>query len=74
LDIFGELAGGATYESILPNSTALDLFGHAVRVLGLRDLIRTREALHRPKDAAALEILRGTLRLQDEKKAADRDN
>ncbi len=74
LDIFGELAGGARYESILPNSTALDLFGHPVRVIGLRDLIRTREALHRPKDAAALEILRETLRLQDEKKAADRDN
>jgi hypothetical protein len=74
LDVFGELAGGATYESILPNSTALDLFEHPVRVMGLRDLIRTKEAPRRAKDATTLEILRETLRLLDEKRAADRDN
>jgi hypothetical protein len=73
LDIFGELAGGATYESILPNSTALDLFGHPVRVMGLRDLIRTKEALRRAKDAATLEILRETLRLREEGGAEDRN-
>ncbi len=74
LDILGELLGGITYDDVLTGAQVLELFGHPVRVMGLRDIIRTKEALRRPKDAAALEILRETLRMQDEKKAADRDN
>jgi hypothetical protein len=74
LDILGELLGGITYDDVLAGATVLGLFGHPVKVMGLRDIIRTKEALRRPKDAAALEILRETLRLQDEKKAEDRGN
>ncbi len=73
IDILGELVGGAKYEDVLPPSTALDLFGHAVRVMGIRDLIRTKEALRRAKDEATLEILRETLRLQEESGTKDRD-
>jgi len=72
LDILGELLGGITYDDVLADATVLDLFGRSVKVMGLRNIIRTKEALHRPKDAAALEILRETLRLQDEEKGEDR--
>jgi len=74
LDILGELLGGITYDDVLPGAAVLELFGHPVRVMGLRDIIRTKEALRRPKDAAALEILRETLRLQERNKTQSRGN
>ncbi len=72
LDILGELGGGTTYDDLLPGSMVLDLFGHPVRVMGLSDLIQSKAALRRPKDEAVLEILRETLRLQDERSQEDR--
>jgi hypothetical protein len=69
LDILGDLGEGKGYDDFLPGSKTLDLFGHPVLVMGLRDLIRSKEALRRPKDLAAIEILRQTLRLQEEGKA-----
>ncbi len=69
LDIFGELARGTTYESLLSGSTVLDLFGHPVQAMDIRDLIRTKEELRHTKDAAVLEILRETLRLREKSDA-----
>ena len=74
LDLLGELTEGAKYEDLLPGSRSLELFGHPARVMGLQDRIRAKEALRRPKDMAVLEILRETLRLQEEGTAEDRRN
>lgn len=71
LDILGELGEGTTYDDLIPGSAVLDLLGHPVRVMGLGDLIRAKEALGRLKDAAVLEILRETHRLQKESEAGD---
>jgi hypothetical protein len=67
LDILGELARGVTYDDLVPGSTTLELFGHRVRVMGLSDLLRSKETLGRPKDTAVIEILRETLRLKEQR-------
>lgn len=73
LDILGELAGGATYDDLVPGSSDLELFGHRVRVMGLRDLLRAKETLGRPKDTAVIEILRETLRLKEQRSEGEGD-
>lgn len=61
LDLLGEIAGGGNYQSLLPHSVQIDLYGQACRVLDLESLIRTMKAAGRPKDfeaIAELEALR----------------
>jgi hypothetical protein len=54
LDLFGELTGGGTYDKLLPDSTAIDLFGMTCRCLSLDQLIAVKRATGRPKDLEAL--------------------
>ena len=61
LDLFGEIAGGGTYESLLPHSAPVEVFGISCRVLDLEALIRVKRAAGRPKDFEAIAEL-GTLR------------
>ncbi len=54
LDLLGEIAGGGTYETLLPHSDALSVFGVECRCLDLDALIRAKRAAGRPKDLEAI--------------------
>lgn len=54
LDLLGEVAGGGTYEDLLPYSVRAEVFGGSVWCLGLRKLIQTKRAAGRPKDNDAI--------------------
>jgi predicted nucleotidyltransferase len=61
LDLLGEVAGGGTYENLLAQSSALELYGMSVRCVDLSALIRLKRAAGRPRDlevVAELEALR----------------
>ena len=61
LDLLGEVTGGGSYDALLPNTAAVDLFGHSCRAVTLDMLIRLKRAAGRPKDneiLAELEALR----------------
>jgi predicted nucleotidyltransferase len=68
IDFLGEIAGGGTYESLLPDSDTVSVFGVECRRLGLDRLIQVKRAAGRPKDLEAiaeLEALRDERRRQD---------
>jgi hypothetical protein len=54
VDILGEIAGGGTYESLLPDSQPVQIFGVECLCLGLQRLIEVKRAAGRPKDFDAL--------------------
>jgi hypothetical protein len=54
LDLLGEVAGGGTYERLLPQSAELTVLGTPIRVVTLPHLIRLKRAAGRPKDLAAI--------------------
>jgi hypothetical protein len=61
LDLFGEIAGGGTYEALLQHSIEIELFGLRCRCLDLPTLIAAKRAAGRPRDLdaiAELEVLR----------------
>jgi predicted nucleotidyltransferase len=60
LDLLGEVAGGGTFEELLPHSTELDAFGVRCRFVTLEKLIQLKRAAGRPKDLeviAELQVL-----------------
>jgi hypothetical protein len=62
LDCLGAIDDGRGYEELLRQSTELRLAsGLAIRVLGLAALVEIKQRLARPKDLAALPLLRATL-------------
>jgi hypothetical protein len=68
LDCLGTIDDGRGYEELLPDSVELDIGGgRSIRVLGLRALIASKERAGRPKDLAALPILRATLEEADKR-------
>lgn len=62
LDLFGEIAGGGTYENLLPDTVEVKLFGYPCRCLSLRRLIEVKRAAGRPKDLEAIAELEEILR------------
>ena len=65
LDILGAVVTGEVFEDLRWDSVRVDLGqGLSVGVLGLRALIRIKEALGRERDRAVLPILRRTLEEQ----------
>jgi hypothetical protein len=54
IDILGEIAGGGTYDELLPHSISVDLYGIRCRCLDLDTLIYTKRAAGRPKDFDAI--------------------
>lgn len=61
LDLFGEIAGGGTYEELLPHTVEVRPFAVACRCLDLPSLIRVKRAAGRPRDLetiAELEAIR----------------
>ena len=65
LDLFGEIAGGGTYEDLRGHTVEVDLFGHRIRCLDLPTLIRVKRAAGRPRDIEAVAELEA---LQDEQR------
>jgi hypothetical protein len=68
VDLLGEVAGGGTYDEILPYSEVVALFGTELRCASLPMLIRLKRAAGRPKD---LDMLAGLEALQEEREALD---
>lgn len=54
IDLLGEIAGGGTYEQLLPYLEAKPAFGVDVPCLGLKKLIEVKRAAGRPKDYEAI--------------------
>jgi hypothetical protein len=54
LDLIGDVAGGGTYEALLPHTLVVALFGHDIKCLDLEWLIRTKRAAGRPRDIEAI--------------------
>lgn len=61
VDLLGEMAGGGTYEQVLPHCIQLQVFGRQTTVLGLEALIRAKRAAGRPKDFEAIAELEALL-------------
>ncbi len=61
LDLFGEISGGGTYESLSADAETLLLFGREVRVLSLVRLIAAKRAAGRPKDLEVIAELEALL-------------
>jgi hypothetical protein len=64
LDLLGEMSGIGGYEQILPQVEEVLVEGIPVKVLSLQQLIATKQAAGRPKDVAALPLLRAALELK----------
>jgi hypothetical protein len=67
LDLMREIGSGQGWAAVRARSHLVELLGIAVRVLDLDALIESKEAADRPKDRAALPLLRETLRLRRER-------
>jgi hypothetical protein len=61
LDLLGEVAGGGTYEQLLPFTEELSAFGVSCRVVTLERLIQLKRAAGRSKDLEAIAELQALL-------------
>ena len=61
IDLLGEIAGGGTYEDLLPHSNRIQLYGVECMCLGLEKLIQVKRAAGRPKDLEAIAELTAIL-------------
>jgi predicted nucleotidyltransferase len=69
LDLFGEITGGGGYESLLPHSLAIRVFGVECRCLTLDRLIDVKRAAGRPKDLEAIAELEA---IREDRQRGDR--
>lgn len=58
LDVLGEIAAVGNYDAVLKNAITVELYGHRCKLIGLEDLIHSKEALNREKDKATIKELR----------------
>jgi predicted nucleotidyltransferase len=61
LDLLGEIAGGGTYDRLLPETIEAPIAGARIRVVALEALIRLKHAAGRPKDYEAIAELQALL-------------
>ncbi len=61
LDLLGEVAGGGTYEQLLPFSTEVESSGQKARVVTLERLIHLKRSAGRPKDLQVVAELQALL-------------
>jgi len=61
LDVSFQPSGTSGYPDLVRSASTITLKGQSVRVAALEDIIRSKEAAGRPKDQAALPILRQLL-------------
>ena len=59
VDLLGEIAGGGTYEQLLPGCVHMMLFERDIACLSLAQLMQTKRAAGRPRDLEALAELEG---------------
>jgi hypothetical protein len=64
LDLLAEMSGIGGYDQILPQVEEVLVEGVPIKVLGLQQLIATKQAAGRPKDVAALPLLKAALELR----------
>jgi len=67
IDLLGEVAGGETYQTLLPHSFEVEAFGIRFKCIDLPTLIRIKEAAGRRKDLEAIAELRVLLEEIDKK-------
>ena len=67
LDLFGKVAGGGSYNDLLPHSVDIEAFGVRFKVIDLVTLIRIKEATGRAKDREAIAELRVLLEEQSKR-------
>ena len=61
LDLFGEIAGGGTYDALRPHAVTIQVFEVECLCLGLERLIDVKRAAGRPKDQEAVAKLEAIL-------------
>jgi hypothetical protein len=61
LDLFGEIAGGGSYEALRPHSEKIHVFGVDCFCLGLEKLIQVKRAAGRAKDLEVISELQSLL-------------
>lgn len=61
VDLLGEVAGGGSYEQLLPYSSEVEAFGVRCRCVTLERLIQLKRAAGRPKDLEVLAELQALL-------------
>ena len=59
--LLGELVGSYRYEDLLPDSEEVEVDGRTIRLLSLEKLLETKTKADRPKDHAAIPLIRHTL-------------
>jgi hypothetical protein len=64
IDLLGEVAGGGTYDSLLPFSDTTTAFGVQCQIISLPKLIDLKRAAGRPKDLEAIAELEAILEEQ----------
>lgn len=64
LDVLGSIGNGLTYQDLAGRTVSFELGEMRVRVLELAAVIETKEQANRPKDHAALPVLRQTLAMK----------
>jgi predicted nucleotidyltransferase len=64
LDLLGEVAGGGTYEKLLPFTSEVTVAGLSCRVVTLERLIHLKRAAGRPKDLEVVAELQALLEEQ----------
>jgi hypothetical protein len=65
IDLLGEITGLGNYDDVALRAVEVDLYGHRVRMLSLKDLIRSKAAAGRAKDLVDLEALRAIADARD---------
>ena len=68
IDVMQRIAPGWTFADVLVRSHPLEIAGMSIRVLDLASVIESKTALGRPKDLAALPVLRNTLEMRERRK------
>lgn len=58
INLLGEVTGLGNYGDLALRATVVDIYGNAVKILSLDDLIRSKAAAGRAKDLIDLEALR----------------
>ena len=58
VDLFGDIAGGQTYDELLGGTVEIEAFGVRFNCIDLAGLIRLKEKAGRPKDLEAIAELR----------------